>query len=98
MREVVWSAEALRDFNAALLHIAKDNHRAASLVADRIDQAVRLLAERPIGHPGRVTGTYEKQVLKTPYVIAYALADRTLTILRIIHHRRDWPPGDWPDN
>ena len=83
MRDVVWSSDALRDFTAAIGHIAKDNRRAASLVADRVDAAVKLLARQPIGHPGRVKGTYEKRVLNTPYIIAYALSDGTLTIPRI---------------
>ena len=94
MRDVVWSSDALRDFTAAIGHIAKDNRRAASLVADRVDAAVQLLARQPIGHPGRVKGIYEKRVLNTPYIIAYALSEGTLTILRIIH---DWRDETWPE-
>ena len=96
MRDVVWSSDALRDFTTAIGHIAKDNRRAASLVADRVDAAVKLLARQPIGHPGRIKGTYEKRVLNTPYIVAYALSDGTLTILRIIHDRRDWRDEEWP--
>ncbi len=97
MREVVWSSESLRDFDAAILHMAKDSRNTASIVADRIEAAVALLAEIPIGHPGRVVGTYEKRVLRTPYIIAYALTDDVITIVRIIHERQNWPSGEWPD-
>ena len=96
MRDVVWSDEALRDFASSIRHIAKDNRRAASVVADRIDATVELLAQTPVGHPGRMAGTYEKRLLRTPYIIAYALSDTTLTILRMIHTRRDWRDEAWP--
>lgn len=97
MRAVVWSNAALRDFDQALGYIARDDVHSAILIADRIEAAVGLLAEVPIGHPGRVAGTYEKLALNTPYIIAYALSDRELTILRVIHSSRDWPSNEWPE-
>ena len=96
MRDVIWSDDALDDLEAAFLHTAQDNRHAASLVADRIEAAVALLARHPIGRPGRVKDTYEKPVLKTPYIIAYTVSDETLAILRVIHTSRDWPSGAWP--
>jgi len=96
MRELVWSNDALRDFEAALFHIAKDNPVAASLVADRIEAAAEALAQIPVGHPGRVKGTYEKLVLKTPFIVVYALSDPAITIVRVIHARRDWRADTWP--
>lgn len=97
MREIIWSDDALRDFDLAIFYIAKDNRYAATLVADRIEAAIDLLAEIPIGYPGRVKGTYEKPVQKTSYIVAYALSDQAVTILHIIHGKRDWPEGTWPD-
>ena len=96
MRELVWSDDALQDFDSALFHIAKDNPVAASLVADRIEATADRLAQMPIGHQGRVKGTYEKLVLKTPYIIAYALSDTAITIVRVIHGSRDWKDDTWP--
>lgn len=96
MRDVVWSDDALREFNRALIDIALEDDRAATLVADRIEAAIDLLAERAIGRPGRVSGTYEKRALRTSYIIAYALSEHTLTILHIIHAHRDWVKETWP--
>ncbi|MGI3901411.1 MAG: type II toxin-antitoxin system RelE/ParE family toxin [Janthinobacterium lividum] len=96
MRDVVWSDDALQEFNRALTDIALEDERAATLVADRVEAAIDLLAERAIGRPGRVSGTYEKRVLRTSYVIAYALSEQTLTILRVIHGHRDWVKETWP--
>ena len=96
MRAIVWSDEALDDFDSALFYIAKDNYVAAVMIAERVDVTARRLALPPIGHPGRVEGTYEKRVSKTPYIIAYAVTDEALTILRVIHTSRDWQTDSWP--
>lgn len=96
MRRLVWSESAFADFSQAISYIAERNPSAARLVAERIDAALRQLAEIPLGRPGRVLGTYEKPVLKTPYTVAYAVSEQSVTILRVIHGSRDWPEGEWP--
>jgi toxin ParE1/3/4 len=96
MRRVVWSDDALDDIDSIIHHIALDSKRSARLVVDRIEAAANLLGEMPAGRPGRVSGSYEKSVLRTPYILAYALSDRTVTILRVVHGARDWPEGEWP--
>lgn len=96
MRHVIWSSDALDDLNGIIEFIAWDSPKSARLVIDRIEAASNLLAEVPAGRPGRVTGTYEKVVLKTPYIITYRLTDTALTIARIIHGARDWPDDEWP--
>ena len=70
MRDVVWSDDALRDFDEAIFHIAQDSERGASLVADRIEVTSDQSAEMPTGHADRVTGTYKKRVLRTAYILA----------------------------
>jgi len=98
MREIAWSDDALAEFDEAIFHIATDNRRAAILVADRIEAAIDLLAEMPAGRQGRVKGTYERPVRKTSYIIAYALSDHAITILHVIHEKRDWPEDAWPED
>lgn len=97
MRRIVWSDDALTEFDAAVAYVAQDNPTAATALLDKIDASVRSLADMPVGRPGRVSGTYEKPVVGTAYMVAYHLAERTITILRVIHGRRDWPQGGWPD-
>jgi toxin ParE1/3/4 len=96
MRQVEWSNEALADLDAAIAYIASENQKTAHLIASRILQAVDHLADLPTGHQGRVKDTYEKLVQRTPYIIAYAMSERAIYILRIIHGSRDWPEGRWP--
>jgi plasmid stabilization system protein ParE len=97
VRRIVWADEARADVREAIRYIAADNPAAARSVRQRINDAVSLLADMPAGHPGRVKGTYEKPVRKTSYIIAYALSDRAITIIHVIHEKRDWPEDAWPE-
>lgn len=96
MRRVVWSETALDDLEAGISYIAERNPQAAHDIADRIDAAAQKLGEHVSGRPGRVEGTYEKSVRRTPYIIAYVASDDSIIILRVIHTSRNWPPGEWP--
>ncbi|MFC3440885.1 type II toxin-antitoxin system RelE/ParE family toxin [Sphingobium rhizovicinum] len=99
MRRVVWSNEARNDYFDILRHIADADPDAAERVVRAIEKTGNALGEFATGHPGRVSGTYEKSVHRLPYVIAYALneGDKVLTILHVIHTSRDWTPDSWPE-
>jgi plasmid stabilization system protein ParE len=91
----------LDEFDRLIAYIAADRPKAAARVADRIDAACSGLGAALTGRPGRVSGTYEKVVSGLPYIVVYALdpahaKDAPVTILRVIHGARDWPPGGWP--
>jgi toxin ParE1/3/4 len=61
-------------------------------VAQRILQAVELLAEQPgMGRVGRVPDTREFVITGTPYIAAYQVLEDTLVILRVLHGARQWP-------
>lgn len=97
-RRVEWAQSALTDLIAQIDYIAADDPDAATRVAQTIRKAGDDLGVFATGHPGRVSGTYEKAVIGLNYVIAYALTDqdRTVSILRVIHGSRDWPDDSWP--
>ncbi len=95
-RRISWGGRATADYHAQLEYIAEQDLRNADLVNQRLMAAIEKLAERPIGRVGRVAGTYEKSVHKTSLIIAYALDDGILYILRILHAKRNWPEGQWP--
>jgi len=96
MRAVAWSKDALTELGQALSYIAQENSTAAQDLLDKIDATVSQLADMPIGRPGRVQNTYEKPVTGSPYIVAYHLSENTVTVLRVIHGRRNWPAGEWP--
>lgn len=100
MRPVVWSVEALRDNLEILRYIAEDDPFAADRVVDAIEEAGSNLGEIATGRPGRVIGTYEKSLVRHPYIIAYELRNvsgrESVVIVRVIHTSRDWPDEEWP--
>ncbi len=96
-RKILWSEDALADAQKIFAFIARDNLQNANLVADRIDHSIALIAETPLGKPGRIHNTYEAVVPKTSFIIAYHLGkDNSLNIIRVIHGARDWQVGEWP--
>ena len=99
-RPVTWAREALNDMREQIAFIAEDNPAAARRVADRLRDTGEALGESATGRPGRVTGTYEKSVIRLPYIISYELrpiaSHENVVILRVIHTARDWPAEEWP--
>ncbi|WP_298288358.1 type II toxin-antitoxin system RelE/ParE family toxin [Novosphingobium sp.] len=98
MRQVVWSKEARDDYFEILHYIAEDDPDAAERVVRAIRKTDDGLANFATGHPGRVAGTYEKSVLRLPYIVVYSFSEdgAALIFLRVIHTARHWAPDDWP--
>jgi toxin ParE1/3/4 len=73
-------------------YIAKDNPAAARRIALRIVEAVEQLPDNPhVGRPGRVPGTRELVIVRTPYIVPYRVHRNALEILRVYHGARRWP-------
>ncbi|XAZ26357.1 type II toxin-antitoxin system RelE/ParE family toxin (plasmid) [Sinorhizobium sp. B11] len=73
-------------------YIEADNPSAAVLVDERIVAAVRRLIDFPAsGRIGRITGTRELVIIGTPYVAAYAVAESSVRVLRVLHGAQEWP-------
>lgn len=90
---IVWSPEAIEDLASLRAYIAEDNPAAARRIALRIVQVIELmLPDNPqSGRPGRVPGTRELIIPRTPYVVPYRVQGNTLQILRVYHSARRWP-------
>jgi addiction module RelE/StbE family toxin len=87
-----WSHFALADRDEIFDHIEADSPRAAATVDDRIGDSAALLIQFPErGRPGRVEGTRELVIDRTPYLAAYRIVGDTVRILRILHGSRQWP-------
>jgi toxin ParE1/3/4 len=72
-RPVLWSEDALRELDNSIAYIAARNPSAARKVLAEIRKAANGLAATATGRPGRVSGTYEKTIIRRPYIIAYTL-------------------------
>jgi toxin ParE1/3/4 len=96
----MWSRDALDDLKQQLVYISADDPDAARKITASIRQTGEQLCDFATGHPGRVSGTYEKSVSRLPYIIAYALTvhqgREIVAILRVIHTSRDWEAESWP--
>ena len=69
---LVWSRAAVADLEEVAAYIAEESERIAEFVEARIHEEAALLARFPdAGRQGRVSGTRERVVLRTPYIIVY---------------------------
>lgn len=89
---IEWSLFAMNDREAIFDYLEADNPRAAVRIDDRIEAHVELLVETPeIGRPGRIEGTRELVIPRTPYVAAYRIEGEIVTVLRVLHGAQEWP-------
>jgi toxin ParE1/3/4 len=89
----VWSPEAIDDLAALRTYIEQDDPAAAQRVALHIVHNVEtLLAANPkVGRPGRVPGTRELVIPRTPFIVPYRLRSGAIQVLRVFHGARRWP-------
>jgi toxin ParE1/3/4 len=86
-----WRPAAEADRLAIYDHIEADNPQAAERIDERILARVLTLLQLPqSGRPGRVEGTRELTVRRTPYLVIDRIEDDTVRILRILHSAREW--------
>jgi toxin ParE1/3/4 len=89
----IWSPAAIADLVALRAYIEQDDPAAAQRVALHVIRNVEtLLANSPeMGRPGRVPGTRELVIPRTPYIVPYRLVGNTIQVLRVFHGARRWP-------
>jgi len=91
--KIAWSPEATEDLVSLRAYIAEDNPAAARRTVQHIVESIeQLLPDNPrIGRAGRVPGTRELVIPRTPYIVPYRLQRTTIQILRVYHAARRWP-------
>jgi toxin ParE1/3/4 len=89
----VWSPEAMEDLAALRAYIEKNDPAAARRVALHIVESIEtLLCDHPeLGRSGRVPGTRELVIPRTPFIVPYRVVGNTIQILRVFHGARRWP-------
>jgi toxin ParE1/3/4 len=87
-----WSIFAQADRDAIFDYIEADSPQAAITVDERIRAQVEGLARFPkSGRSGRIAGTRELVIQRTPYIVAYSVERNTVRILRVLHGAQQWP-------
>jgi len=82
------------DLDDLIVHIGKDNPRAAVKIGSSILDKIELLRDQPeMGRRGRRPGTRELVVEGTRYIVVYRVVPERdqIQILRILHAARLWP-------
>lgn len=91
---VRWTAPALIQWKETLGYIESDNFSAAARMAERILEAVEMLAAHPYaGKTGKIAATREFAVPRSPFVIVYGVdpLNGVLSIYAVYDGRRRWP-------
>lgn len=89
---IKYTESAKADLHGIRSYIAQDNPLAARKVIQAIrDQVKVLLDQDGIGRPGRIDNTRELVISGLPYIVCYAVAGETVTVLRVLHGRQQWP-------
>jgi len=87
--EIVWRRAALNDLQAIREFIAEDNPDAAGRIVTAIHSAAERLADHSrLGRTGRVAGTRELVIPRTPYIVAYRIVADQIRVLAVIHASR----------
>ncbi len=87
-----WRQAAREDLLAIVDYIADDNPAAAQALKDEIETKVARLPNHPkLYRAGRVAGTRE-MIVRGAYVVIYAEDENAISILRVLHGARQWPP------
>ena len=95
--QIIWRPSAIDDIEHARRYIAQFDPQAATRIFAGVRAAIRTLASSPdSGRLGRVAGTRELAVPRTPYVVAYTVIDKQFVVLAILHHAQEWPPNFQP--
>lgn len=94
MTAIRWATAAAEDLGDIARHISQDSQEAARTFVERVDNAVRQLAEQP--RSGRVVPELERQsvqryreIVLSPWRLFYRFEENTVVILAIIDGRRN---------
>ncbi|WP_353405389.1 type II toxin-antitoxin system RelE/ParE family toxin [Duganella hordei] len=92
MHAVNWKARALADLAAILRKISSGSSLGAERLMRQVEARTALLLFHPqLGREGRQPGTREL-VIHRHYVMVYRIDGDRISILRILHTARQWPP------
>lgn len=90
---IQWTEAAAGDLESIAAWIGPDDPVAAArqvlLVVDAVEE---LLPRHPaLGRAGRLTGTRELVIPKTPFIVAYRIRGDAVHVVRVLHEAMQWP-------
>lgn len=89
---LIWVPTAIEERFSQLDYIAQDNPLAAIDQDEEIERQTDLLTTQPkMGRVGRVKGTRELIISRTPFIAVYRIKGTSVEILRFLHGAQQWP-------
>lgn len=89
---VQWLLEASQQRYEQLDYIAQENPIAAIRLDEEIEVQTESLVQNPeIGREGRVAGTRELVIARTPFLAVYRVESDQIQILNLLHQSQQWP-------
>ncbi len=89
---VQWLLEASQQRYDQLDYIAQANPIAAIRLDEEIETQTESLVQNPeIGRDGRVAGTQELVIARTPFLAVYRIEADEIKILNLLHQSQQWP-------
>ena len=74
-------------------YIEAESPQNAVIVDECMQHQVEILSNFPeCGRLGRVEGTRELVIDRTPFVVVYRIEHNYIRILRVLHGAQQWPP------
>jgi toxin ParE1/3/4 len=90
--KVNWSAASVKHLQNSVDYIQGESARGAIAIRRRIIDTVRRVGLMPYsGRTGRIDGTREAVVPRSPYIVVYQVSLQAVEILGIWHSSRQWP-------
>ena len=91
MLRLEWTTPAADEFERNQAFYESLNPHATHLLAARVNAVIQTLRDMPhAGRPGLRTGTRERVVPQTPYIVVYRVSAEALEVLHVFHERQDW--------
>ena len=90
--KLAWQRLAINERYDQLDYIALDDPFAAISQDKEIEEQTNLLTTQPkMGRIGRVRGTRELVISRTPFIAVYRIEGERIEILRFLHGAQKWP-------
>ncbi len=87
-----WLRTATQNRFEQLDYIAADDAAAAVRLDEAIERQTDMLAQHPLmGREGRVKGTRELVISRSPFIAVYRVKRKRIEILRILHGAQQYP-------
>lgn len=91
---VRWTRWANNEWLESLEYLELENPSAAARIGEAVVGVLVMLADHPYaGHVGKIAGTREFAVPRSPFIIGYEVnrSSDILTVITVFDGRRRWP-------